>query len=832
MNYKKNKSKKRREKNREKTSRSFVYNDIIRTELYGFDQKCRDKNHTKPKTGVEQRKQFILNLIDNEKFDPHDNENYIEYTIRLNQSTYSKSPPQLFSHPDLKKHKNIIMPSPTNDIYTNEFLNKYSKFRYVGDLIYNDDIKSWKQFLYIQDGKIRICHDKHIVYIMAGTGKGKNHFISNYLLRFTNANSQKIVMFVNRSSLYDQQLREFIKNTSCISSNQDDIILQFRTSGSVHIGKNLFLSTYQSATNLLIQKDHAFLSFLGNADYAVFDEIHYLFDDSGFNKNVNIFIDEIIKGIPRKNGLLGSACSIFLSATMEELLLTLNRWKFPFPDIEPEQEEEFLTDDNFTSNDITVNTDTFMSAYGISSPILDKSQNKQLSAESQGQKQLCINNETSSNAIEKEDTTPQSQESQDYIRQKINKLIKKDDGNDYIELIPHIYYLQTDYRYISPHCYKQYDDIIPKITPDSGKWLIFVDSKEKGAELCDAINATQKDSKNNGIEKAVFINADNRKNTKEANVFSLLNKKAKFNNQVLIATSVIYNGINIFDDALKNIVLPFLTVPMAKQCIGRKRLPIKNKHTRVNVYFFKADEAIIKSRMLKLIDEYQEVGNLKNISNSNAINIMNGNSFNQSKYLYLSEEDDDEDEDPFSQQEYQKKNLQIKASEAAMDKLHFETMFTLYLLKRFRTDENAYVNVMLESLNIKKSYLHDASEDGIKIMNQKAIEEIQRLVSKYQNHITDQNQTTDDDKKYYPKVLKLKEELEQIYANYGLKNRDKNWRSPSRFPNVKIFNEFADKIGLSLQMKIEKSKKAGKGKTVVTISFEDCENILKGNNET
>lgn len=111
-----------------------MYNDIIRTELYGFDQKCRDKNHTKPKTGVEQRKKFILNLIDNEKFDPHDNENYIEYTIRLNQSTYSKSPPQLFSHPDLKKHKNIIMPSPTNDIYTNVFLNKYSKFRYVGDL--------------------------------------------------------------------------------------------------------------------------------------------------------------------------------------------------------------------------------------------------------------------------------------------------------------------------------------------------------------------------------------------------------------------------------------------------------------------------------------------------------------------------------------------------------------------------------------------------------------------------------------------------------------------------------------------------------------------------
>ncbi|MDE5558154.1 MAG: hypothetical protein K2J32_10790 [Ruminococcus sp.] len=64
------------------------------------------------------------------------------------------------------------------------------------------------------------------------------------------------------------------------------------------------------------------MDFLSRVRYAVFDEVHYLIDDSLFNKGVNIVANYLLS-IP---SCIPNATKIFMSGTMEEIFVYLQKW--------------------------------------------------------------------------------------------------------------------------------------------------------------------------------------------------------------------------------------------------------------------------------------------------------------------------------------------------------------------------------------------------------------------------------------------------------------------------------------------------------------------------
>ena len=156
--------------------------------------------------------------------------------------------------------------------------------------------------------------------------------------------------------------------------------------------------------------------------------------------------------------------------------------------------------------------------------------------------------------------------------------------------------MPTDYSYIQPYYYKKNEDLCSFISQSDPceKWIIFVMSKDVGQELYLRLS----DSLKTGV---CFITAQNKENRENAKIYKQLVMESKFDCRVLIATTVIYNGVNIKDSTVKHIVIPFTTVPNMKQMIGRKRI---EENETVNVYFYNPTYSELYSRYMDCIKDY------------------------------------------------------------------------------------------------------------------------------------------------------------------------------------------------------------------------------------
>lgn len=120
------------------------------------------------------------------------------------------------------------------------------------------------------------------------------------------------------------------------------------------------------------------------------------------------------------------------------------------------------------------------------------------------------------------------------------------------------YWIKPDYHHIIPDFFTDYSTIIRKIREEPmSKWLIFVDSKEKGRELLDSL-----------ADVAQYLDAEQ----KDSDTWCEVVEKGRFDSQVLITTSVLDNGVNIQDDGVKNIVIASDDRTAFIQSIGRKRI--------------------------------------------------------------------------------------------------------------------------------------------------------------------------------------------------------------------------------------------------------------------
>lgn len=111
-----------------------------------------------------------------------------------------------------------------------------------------------------------------------------------------------------------------------------------------------------------------------------------------------------------------------------------------------------------------------------------------------------------------------------------------------------------------------FDDIIKKIKSSDKKWLIFVKSKKDGETYIKKL----KEETNKNI---AFLNRDNidEQEVEASKTLDNLIQFEQFENDVLIATKIIDNGVNIIDRDLTNIVSFEYDFIELVQEIGRKR---------------------------------------------------------------------------------------------------------------------------------------------------------------------------------------------------------------------------------------------------------------------
>lgn len=453
-----------------------------------------------------------------------------------------------------------------NEAYYHQSLKKNVDYHYnyVSDALSSATINTW------QAGKN--------IFIAAGTGKGKNTFVQKQLMKHF-SHLGNIIIFENREALMTQQTIKMIEEFDQEAFSYQSI------EGYQH--ENIMIISYQKAALKLLTGDNRFMDFLSRVRYAVFDEAHYLIDDSLFNKGVNIVANYLLS-VP---SCIPNATKIFMSGTMEELFVYLQKWS---------------------------------NCYQIK---------------------------------EKEGYIPQIVENPN-TNQIILNIIP-----DYMNAMNSILVIPTDYSYINPFIYHEYTDLMPEIAESTDKWLIFVNTIAQGEELKATLNSRYDEN------TAVFIHAAN-KNKEASEFYEELLTQEKVSVKVLIATTVIYNGVNIKDSELRNVVLPVVTIPVVKQLIGRKRI-LDSKSETLNVYFPISSQSDIKKRFRNCLEKLYSSLNERNSNISGIAAVLNQLLADNSSFMYVIPAQ-------FNN------NLVSCFSTLAWSKVHYDAMFYLYTLRHYQ----------------------------------------------------------------------------------------------------------------------------------------------------
>ena len=620
-----------------------MFNDIILSRIKDYDDNCRDDNNDIPIKSDEKKKQFIDNIINTISIEKNDD--YIKFTTKVNEKFYMKNLPF-----------ESIEPSK---LFYRKYKHREIKGNYVKSFINNKQIDGWDY------------HNN--IFIMAGTGKGKNTFIQDLILN----KNKKVVIFLNRNSLYKQQIISIIKKLQQRDDNDaDKIYLNFESKGITYLNNIMFI-TYQCASSNIFSKKTS--KFFSKAKYVIFDEIHYILDDANFSKGTNSILDMIIKEI--KNSYFKyfhDATKIYMSATMEETLLLL-----------------YL-------------------------------------------KGLILNNFSWYLSF-----TPK-------FRFLENKF---EDYNN------RIYYIPTNYNYVIPYCYSNYRDIVEQIMKSNEKWLIFVNSIPAGDKLKEQM------PKNKTVR---FIHAKNKDIDENIQTLQSIYDNDMMDCDVLIATSVLYNGINFNNKDLKNIVLPLTTIQIAKQIIGRRRV---EKNENINVYFYNASEEEIYNLFSDQINEYFKIKKVLKSDNSDNSAALNETYINYPvEYLYV----------------YKTiTGVKIGLNETAAYKVHFDAMFYLYILKKFSMQKkfnphynsSPYVNSILQHLGIKYK-INDIQ--NITILNEEQRTERARnaMITLIKEYLQPQIDKKINGK--FKTIIELQTKVNEIYKDFSGKNISIHFQTKTR----------------------------------------------------
>ncbi|MBQ3545363.1 MAG: DEAD/DEAH box helicase family protein [Lachnospiraceae bacterium] len=169
------------------------------------------------------------------------------------------------------------------------------------------------------------------------------------------------------------------------------------------------------------------------------------------------------------------------------------------------------------------------------------------------------------------------------------------------------YDIEKQYDYVKTHLINDISELALK-TKDSVKdnnqnnWLIFIDSIDKGRKLKNELI-------DKGIHKddIVIIDANYKRDEEaEENVYEIVNNKL-MKRKIIISTSVMDNGISIYDEKLKSIVIMADMKETFIQMLGRKREKLKEEN--IDIYLLKRDKKYFEDRLRnveEILNKYTE----------------------------------------------------------------------------------------------------------------------------------------------------------------------------------------------------------------------------------
>lgn len=186
--------------------------------------------------------------------------------------------------------------------------------------------------------------------------------------------------------------------------------------------------------------------------------------------------------------------------------------------------------------------------------------------------------------------------------EKLEKRIKVMRGDLDMGDLVKSYDMKTDYSHVEVSLLRKTEEIVELVETDNAKWLIFVDSIEKGRK----IEALLK-------EKAIdvaFITAESKRDEELFGMVQKIGTKEKYEQKVLIATSVMDNGISIKDFELRKLIIMAVTKEQFIQMLGRKRLSSDSEKLKLFILLREKEDfrkllAECKKR-IRFISEFQE----------------------------------------------------------------------------------------------------------------------------------------------------------------------------------------------------------------------------------
>ncbi|MFR4418949.1 MAG: DEAD/DEAH box helicase, partial [Ruminococcus sp.] len=346
--------------------------------------------------------------------------------------------------------------------------------------------------------------------------------------------------------------------------------------------------------------------------------------------------------------------------------------------------------------------------------------------------------------------------------------------------------LPTDYSYIEPYQYKKTEDICTEISksPSYEKWLIFVKSIEDGAKLKGKLDVVCNGS-------VCFLSSENKKKDENAEIYNRLIRECKFDCRVLIATTVIYNGINIKDDAVKHIVLPFTSMSVTKQLLGRKRM---TENETVKVYFPDITYDDAKRRYRDCIRDCMDLISLNPLQYCALCQLNRLVNTAPSKYYYL-----------VPQQVAFSTMMMAILNSPAIYKLYYDTCFYIFVLQRLKTEQSDFVKILLTHLDIAEKY-DDVTDITLEISDEK-VQEDQAAFAAYLESLLGNDIISPDENGSFDKFLELKQKINEIYKIFhNGKALDTQWKNKERFFSGEKIQMFFSELDLPYEIESTSSK--------------------------
>ncbi len=157
-----------------------------------------------------------------------------------------------------------------------------------------------------------------------------------------------------------------------------------------------------------------------------------------------------------------------------------------------------------------------------------------------------------------------------------------------------------NYDYVHPHLLMNDAELQHRVSRSEEKWLIFIDSRDRGQRLLETIRKSGK--------SAEIIHSDNI--DKDSTWILELVMHGRLDRDVLITTSVLDNGVSIKDPLLKNVVIMTDSKISFIQMLGRVR---EEGHENLELYLVGRNANELKKRAqasLRLIEKFDRAKEL------------------------------------------------------------------------------------------------------------------------------------------------------------------------------------------------------------------------------